>query len=53
LNADAQTSFNATLASKGIGVRVLASLAGRRSIETTQAYIDVNDEMKRAAVELV
>jgi integrase/recombinase XerD len=33
-------------------VRVLASLAGHKSIATTQAYIDVNDEMKRAAVEL-
>jgi integrase/recombinase XerD len=28
-------------------------LAGHRSIQTTQAYIDVNDDMKRAAVELV
>lgn len=46
-------SFITTLASKGIGVRVLASLAGHKSIATTQAYIDVNDEMKRAAVELV
>jgi len=45
-------SFITTLASKGIGVRVLASIAGHRSIATTQAYIDVNDEMKRAAVEL-
>jgi integrase/recombinase XerD len=45
-------SFITTLASKGIGVRVLASLAGHRSITTTQAYIDVNDAMKRAAVEL-
>ena len=45
-------SFITTLASKGIGVRVLAALAGHRSIATTQAYIDVNDEMKRAAVEL-
>jgi site-specific recombinase XerD len=31
----------------------LASLAGHKSIATTQAYIDVNDAMKRAAVELV
>ena len=37
---------------KGIGVRVLASLAGHRSIAVTQAYIDVNDDMKRAAVAL-
>ena len=46
-------SFITTLASKGIGVRVLASLAGHRSIATVQRYIDVNDAMKRAAVELV
>jgi integrase/recombinase XerD len=46
-------TFITTLASKGIGVRVLAALAGHRNIATTQAYIDVNDEMKRAAVELV
>ncbi|MGQ3296588.1 tyrosine-type recombinase/integrase [Reyranella sp.] len=45
-------SFITTLASKGIGVRVLGALAAHRSIATTQAYIDVNDEMKRAAVEL-
>ena len=46
-------TFITTLASKGVGVRVLASLAGHRSIAITQAYIDVNDEMKRRAVELV
>ena len=46
-------SFITTLASKGVGVRVLASLAGHRSIATTQLYIDVNDDMKRSAVELV
>jgi len=46
-------TFITTLANKGIGVHVLASLAGHRSIAVTQAYIDVNDEMKRAAVELV
>lgn len=46
-------SFITNLATKGIGVRVLASLAGHRSISVTQKYIDVNDEMKRNAVELV
>ena len=45
-------TFITTLASKGVGVRVLAALAGHRSIATTQAYIDVNDDMKRRAVEL-
>jgi integrase/recombinase XerD len=45
-------SFITNLASKGVGVRVLMSLAGHRNIGTTQAYIDVNDNQKRAAVEL-
>ena len=46
-------TFITSLAAKGVSVRLLASLAGHRSITTTQAYIDVNDEMKRHAVELV
>ena len=46
-------SFITLLASRGIGVRVLAELAGHRSISVTQRYIDVNDDMKRNAVELV
>jgi integrase/recombinase XerD len=45
--------FITTLANKGIGVRILASLAGHRSIAVTQRYIDVNDEQKRNAVELI
>lgn len=46
-------TFITNLATKGIGVRVLASLAGHRSIAVTQKYIDVNDDMKRNAVELL
>ena len=46
-------TFITNLANKGVGVRLLASLAGHRNISTTQAYIDVNDDMKRRAVELV
>jgi len=46
-------SFITNLATKGVGVRVLMSLAGHRNISTTQAYIDVNDDMKRKAVELI
>jgi len=46
-------TFITNLAAKGVGVRVLMSLAGHRSISTTQAYIDVNDDMKRRAVEMV
>ena len=46
-------SFITNLASKGVSVRVLMSLAGHRSISTTQSYIDINDNMLRNAVELV
>jgi integrase/recombinase XerD len=46
-------SFITNLANKGVGVRVLMSLAGHRNISTTQAYIDVNDGMQRKAVDLV
>jgi len=45
-------SLITSLASKGVGVRVLAAIAGHRDIRVTQAYIDVNDAMMRAAVEL-
>ena len=46
-------SFITNLASKGISIRVLASLAGHKSLRTTIVYIDANDDMKRNAVELV
>lgn len=46
-------TFITQLANKGVGVRVLQSLAGHKSIVTTQLYIDVNDEMKRNAVNLI
>ena len=46
-------TFITSLASQGISVFVLASLAGHKSISTTQRYVSVNDDMKRRAVELV
>ena len=46
-------SFLTRLASKGVGIRVLQALAGHRDIRTTAVYIETNDAMKRAAVELV
>jgi integrase/recombinase XerD len=46
-------TFITELAAKGVGVRVLAALAGHCSIQTTQRYIDVNDNMMRNAVELI
>lgn len=46
-------TFITNLASKGVGVRVLMELSGHKNISTTQAYIDVNDDMMRKAVELI
>ena len=46
-------TFITALATKGVGIRVLQALAGHKDIRTTSIYIDVNDAMKRAAVELV
>jgi len=44
---------NKNLADKGVSVRVLQSIARHANISTTQCYIDVNDVMKRKAIELV
>ena len=41
------------LADKGVSVRVLQSIARHSNISTTQYYIDVNDAMKRKAIELI
>lgn len=46
-------TFITTLAHKGVSVRVLAELAGHRSIATTQRYIELNENVLRAAVELL
>ena len=46
-------NFITTLANKGISVRILAAMAGHRSIAVTQKYIDVNPDMMRNAAELV
>ena len=46
-------TFITTLANKGISVRVLAGLAGHKSIAVTQKYIDVNPDLMRNAVELI
>lgn len=46
-------TFITTLANKGVSVRLLASLVRHSNIATTQRYIDVNDDMKRQAVELI
>jgi integrase/recombinase XerD len=40
------------LADKGVSVRVLQSISRHRCLSTVQVYIDVNDAMKRKAIEL-
>jgi integrase/recombinase XerD len=46
-------TFLTSLASKGISIRVLASLAGHRSVQVTMKYLDASDDMKRNAVEMI
>ena len=46
-------SFITSIASKGVSVRVLMSLAGHKHLGTTQKYIDVNDDLLRSAIELL
>lgn len=52
-NHSGRRTFITNLANKGVGMRVLASLAGHKSLNTTMIYIDTNDEIKRQAVELI
>jgi len=46
-------TFITSLAHKGVNVRVLAALSGHSSISSTQRYIDLNENVMRAAVELL
>jgi integrase/recombinase XerD len=46
-------TFITRLANKGVGVRVLAALAGHKSIAVTQKYIDITDAQLANAVELL
>jgi integrase/recombinase XerD len=41
------------LSEKDVSVRVLQSITLKANLSTTQCYIDVNDAMKRKAIELV
>jgi integrase/recombinase XerD len=46
-------SFITNLANKGVSARILMELAGHKSLNVTQRYIDVNPEMLRASVALL
>ena len=45
--------FISRLSHAGISPKVIMELAGHKHLGTTQRYIEVNDEMKRAAVEVL
>lgn len=45
-------TFITNLANKGVNVRILAELAGHKHISTTQRYIELNEEVLKAAIEL-
>jgi len=45
--------FITRLAHSGVSPKVIMTLAGHRSLATTQRYIDVNDEMMSNAVDLL
>lgn len=46
-------TFITKLSSKSVPLKVLMELAGHRQMQTTQRYIDVTQDMKRAAVALI
>lgn len=45
--------FITKLAHSGVSAKVIMTLAGHKHLSTTQRYIDVNDEMMKAAVEIL
>jgi integrase/recombinase XerD len=45
--------FITSLAHKSVSPKVIMTLAGHRNLSTTQRYIEVNDHMMRAAVEVL
>jgi integrase/recombinase XerD len=46
-------TFITKLSSKSVPLKVLMEMVGHRNLQTTQHYIDVTADMKRAAVELI
>lgn len=45
--------FITKLANSGVGTKVIMTLAGHKHMTTTQRYIDVREDMMRAAVEVL
>ncbi|OAN53059.1 integrase [Paramagnetospirillum marisnigri] len=45
--------FITQLAHSGVSAKVIMTLAGHRHLSTTQRYIEVNDQMMKAAVEVL
>ena len=53
LGRDRYKRIIAKLAHSGISSKVIMELAGHKHLSTTQRYIEVDDRMKQAAVEVV
>ena len=45
--------FITQLAHSGVSAKVIMTLAGHRHVSATQRYIEVNDQMMKAAVEML
>jgi len=45
--------FITKLANSGVGTKAIMALTGHKHMTTTQRYIDVREDMKRAAVEFL
>lgn len=45
--------FITKLANSGVGTKIIMTLAGHKHLSTTQRYIDVREDMMKAAVELL
>ncbi len=45
--------FITKLAHSGVSAKVIMTLAGHKNLSTTQRYIEVNDDLMRAAVEVL
>jgi integrase/recombinase XerD len=46
-------SFITKLSAQSVPLKVLMEMVGHRNLQTTQRYIEVTPDMKRAAVELI
>ncbi len=46
-------TFITNLANNGINVRLIQALAGHKNLQTTQVYIEINDDLLAKAIEVI